>query len=79
MERPSRANFKIQTGVPEKTSISGPLGSAVERVTSNDKVVSSTLAVGIVVPWPPLTKGRPVLFFALDPHPLYGPRRCPAE
>ena len=28
--------------------IHSPLGSAVERVTSNDKVVSSTLAVGMV-------------------------------
>ena len=29
------------------TTSRSPLGSAVERVTSNDKVVSSTLAVGI--------------------------------
>ncbi len=36
----------VPTLEPPTTSRS-PLGSAVERVTSNDKVVSSTLAVGI--------------------------------
>ncbi len=54
--RPGRAEpsqFQDPNWGHAKDIISGPLGSAVERVTSNDKVVSSTLAVGIVVPWPP--------------------------
>jgi hypothetical protein len=55
-----------------KEAIKGPHGSVVERVTSNDKVVSSILAVGkarwihfLLVPFQELSLGSGFLFYIL--------------